>query len=98
MTTLLLTHADFIAPMDDVHSRICDGGIFVRDNVIEQVGPANEMPPTADRVIDLHGRLLLPGLVNTHHHLYQTLTRAIPGAQNAELFTWLKTLYLPGRT
>lgn len=93
MTTLLLTHADVIAPMDDVHSRICDGGIFVRDNVIEQVGPANEMPPTADRVIDLHGRLLLPGLVNTHHHLYQTLTRAIPGAQNAELFTWLKTLY-----
>ena len=51
------------------------------------------MPPTADRVIDLHGRLLLPGLVNTHHHLYQTLTRAVPGGQDALLFGWLKTLY-----
>lgn len=93
MTTLLLTHADVIAPMDADESRICDGGIFIRDNVIEQVGPTHEMPPTADRVIDVRGRLLLPGLVNTHHHLYQTLTRAVPGAQNAELFTWLKTLY-----
>ena len=50
-------------------------------------------PPTADEVLDLQGHLVLPGLVNTHHHFYQTLTRAVPAAQDANLFNWLKTLY-----
>ncbi len=53
----------------------------------------SELPQTADEVLDLRGHLVLPGLVNTHHHFYQTLTRAIPAAQNANLFNWLKTLY-----
>jgi 8-oxoguanine deaminase len=65
--------------------------LFVRDNVIEQVGPTAELPPTADTVLDLRDHVVLPGLVNTHHHLYQSLTRVI--AQDADLFTWLKTLY-----
>src|SRR6185503_19948123 len=56
-------------------------------------GPSAELPATADEVLDLGGHIVLPGLVNTHHHLYQTLTRAVPAAQNAVLFDWLKTLY-----
>lgn len=73
--------------------RLEDAGLFVRDNVIEQVGPTHALPATADQVIDARDMIVLPGLVNTHHHLYQTLTRAVPAAQNANLFHWLKTLY-----
>ena len=56
-------------------------------------GPSADLPDTADEVIDLDGHVVLPGLVNTHHHLYQTLTRAVPAAQDAGLFGWLTTLY-----
>ncbi len=74
--------------------RIHNGALFVRDNIIEQVGTINELPETADEVLDLQGRyLVLPGLVNTHHHFYQTLTRVVPAAQSCDLFNWLKTLY-----
>jgi len=58
------------------------------------VGQTKELPAGADEVVDVAGHLLLPGLVNTHHHFYQTLTRAVPAAQDANLFNWLKTLYL----
>jgi 8-oxoguanine deaminase len=92
MTTLLITHAH-IFTMDDRQREIPDGGLFVRDGFIEQVGPTSELPATADEVLDLSGHLVLPGLVNTHHHFYQTLTRAIPAAQDANLFNWLTTLY-----
>jgi cytosine/adenosine deaminase-related metal-dependent hydrolase len=61
--------------------------------VIEAVGPTVSLPATADEVIDARGHVVLPGLVNTHHHFYQTLTRVVPAAQDAELFGWLKTLY-----
>lgn len=74
-------------------SEIADGGLFARDGWIEAVGPTAELPGEADEVVDLTGHLVLPGLVNTHHHLYQTLTRVVPGAQNAGLFGWLRTLY-----
>jgi 8-oxoguanine deaminase len=93
MSTLLLTHADLVVTMDDARNRYPDGGILVRDGVIEAVGPTEALPQTADRRIDARGRLLMPGLINTHHHLYQTLTRAFPGAQDVGLFSWLKTLY-----
>ncbi len=93
MTTLLLKNADWLITMDDQQQRIADGGLFVRDNRIEQVGPTDELPAEADEVIDASGMIVLPGLVNTHHHLYQTLTRAVPGIQDATLFCWLKTLY-----
>jgi cytosine/adenosine deaminase-related metal-dependent hydrolase len=91
--TLLLEHAELLVTMDDAHQRIPDGGLFVRGNVIEQVGATGSLPAQADRTIDARGMIVLPGLVNTHHHLYQTLTRAVPAAQNATLFQWLKTLY-----
>ena len=66
---------------------------MIRDNVIEAVGPTMEVPSVADEIIDLRGKIVLPGLVNTHHHLYQTLTRCLPEAQDAPLFGWLQTLY-----
>jgi cytosine/adenosine deaminase-related metal-dependent hydrolase len=93
MSTLLVRHADILVTMDDRRREIPDGGLFVRDGFIEQAGPTSELPNQADAVLDLHGCLLLPGLVNTHHHFYQTLTRAVPAAQDANLFNWLKTLY-----
>jgi cytosine/adenosine deaminase-related metal-dependent hydrolase len=79
--------------MDDARREIPDGAVFVRGNRIEQVGPTAELPAEADEVLDLRGHVVLPGLVNTHHHMYQSLTRAVPAAQDAELFAWLKTLY-----
>jgi len=93
MATKLLRHATVLATMDDERREIADGGLFIRDNVIEAVGPTAELPQMADEVIDLTDHLLLPGLVNTHHHLYQTLTRAVPAAQDVVLFDWLQTLY-----
>jgi cytosine/adenosine deaminase-related metal-dependent hydrolase len=93
MTTLLLKNAAVLVTMDANRREIRDGGLYVRDRVIEQVGTTRELPKTADRIVDARGMIVLPGLVNTHHHLYQTLTRAIPAAQDADLFHWLKTLY-----
>jgi len=93
MSTTLVRHADMVVTMDANRREIPDGGLFIRDNVIEQVGPTAELPTQADKMIDLAGHIILPGLINTHHHLYQTLTRAVPAAQNANLFNWLKTLY-----
>jgi 8-oxoguanine deaminase len=79
--------------MDEKRRRIGQGGLLVRDNIIEMVGPSSELPQEADRVIDASGMVVLPGLVNTHHHLYQTLTRALPAVQDVELFDWLVALY-----
>ncbi|HIP87188.1 MAG TPA: 8-oxoguanine deaminase [Anaerolineales bacterium] len=93
MGTLLLRHAELLVTMDDDDRRIPDGGLFVRDGVVEQVGPTADLPAEADEVMDARGMIVLPGLVNTHHHLYQTLTRAVPAVQDATLFQWLKTLY-----
>jgi 8-oxoguanine deaminase len=93
MSTLLLRNADILVTMDTARREISGGGIFVRDNLVAQVGPSNELPATADVVVEAAGLVVLPGLVNTHHHLYQTLTRAVPEAQNVELFEWLRVLY-----
>ena len=93
MGTLLVRGADLVLTMDRHRRRIPDGALFVRENVIDAVGPTADLPSSADTVIEAQGKIILPGLVNTHHHLYQTLTRAVPMAQNANLFQWLKTLY-----
>lgn len=99
MSTLLLKNATLLVTMDDQRCRIANGALLVRTNdagrgVIEAVGTTAELEQyTADRVIDATGMVILPGLVNTHHHLCQTLTRAVPDAQDAVLFNWLKTLY-----
>jgi len=93
MGTLLLKNARLLVTMDEQRRKIPDGGIFVRDNVIEAVGPTQDLPTEADRIIDASSMVVLPGLINTHHHLYQTLTRALPAVQNVELFDWLVYLY-----
>ncbi len=91
--TLLIKHADLLVTMDADRREIRDGGLYAEDNRIVAVGPTAELPATADEVLDLRGHIVLPGLVNTHHHMYQSLTRAVPAAQNAELFGWLRALY-----
>ncbi len=93
MPTLLVKNAEVLVTMDGHRREIPGGGLFVRDGFIEQIGPTNSLPQQADEVLDLSGHIVLPGLINTHHHFYQTLTRAVPAAQNANLFHWLKTLY-----
>ncbi|MEA2024765.1 MAG: 8-oxoguanine deaminase [Actinomycetota bacterium] len=93
MSTLLVRHAQVLATMDDGGTEITDGGLFAVDGFIEQVGSTADLPDTADEVVDLSGHVVLPGLINTHHHFYQTLTRAVPGAQDVGLFDWLRTLY-----
>ena len=91
--TLLLKGATVVATMDDARREIADGAVYMRGHAIEAVGPAQELPAVADEVIDCRGMVVLPGLVNTHHHFFQTLTRAVPAAQDAELFGWLTALY-----
>ena len=93
MVTTLLRNATLLVTMDDARRRIPGGGLYAEDNVIRQVGPTAELPAVADRMIDAAGMVVLPGLVNCHHHLYQSLTRALPGIQDAELFDWLQALY-----
>lgn len=92
MTTLLAKNIHTLVTMDAQQREISNGAIYVRDGVIEAVGTLAEMPAqTADTVLDLRHHVVTPGLVNTHHHMYQSLTRAF--AQDSELFGWLKTLY-----
>jgi 8-oxoguanine deaminase len=93
MTSLLIRNTALLVTMDGHRRELYDGGVLIRDGFIEQVGPTEELPAEADEILDLRDHILLPGLVNTHHHFYQTLTRALPEAQNANLFQWLTTLY-----
>ncbi|MQC27326.1 MAG: 8-oxoguanine deaminase [Chloroflexi bacterium] len=93
MTTLLVRNATLVATFDEHGRELSDAGLFIRDGIIEQVAPSAELPDAADEILDLSGHALLPGLINTHHHFYQTLTRAVPAAQDANLFDWLTTLY-----
>lgn len=90
-STLLVKNAAVLVTMDEARREIA-GGLFVRGNVVEQVGKMEGLPATADEILDLKDRhVLLPGLVNTHHHFYQTLTRVVE--PDVTLFPWLKTLY-----
>jgi 8-oxoguanine deaminase len=91
--TLLIRDAELVATLDDARREIPDASVLIRGCAIEAVGPAEDLPREADQVIDARGHVVVPGLVNTHHHMYQSLTRAIPAAQDAELFGWLRTLY-----
>jgi len=93
MSTLLIKNAAVLVTMDDFRREITGGGLFIRDGFIEQVGQTNELPDQADEILNMNGCIVLPGLINTHHHFYQTLTRVVPAAQNSNLFNWLKTLY-----
>jgi cytosine/adenosine deaminase-related metal-dependent hydrolase len=90
MPELLIRNADTVLTMDDASRELPGADILIRDGVIVAVGHGLT---TTGHLHDATGCVVTPGLVNTHHHLYQTLTRAVPQGQDALLFGWLKTLY-----
>jgi len=91
--TLLIRNARVLVTMNEGREEIADGALYIRGKVIERVGKTEDLPQEADEVIDASHHVVIPGLINTHHHMYQSLTRAIPSAQNGELFNWLTNLY-----
>lgn len=93
MTRILIRNADTVVTMDATRRELAGASILVEDGVITAVGTLDAAHAAGAAVIDATGCIVTPGLVNTHHHLYQTLTRAVPGGQDALLFGWLKTLY-----
>ncbi len=90
MPEILIRNADVILTMDDTRQELANADILIRDGQIVQLGQGLA---TSGEVHEATGCVVTPGLVNTHHHLYQTLTRAVPGCQDALLFGWLQTLY-----
>jgi len=97
MSTLLIKNIDVLVTMDGLRREIKDGAILAEDNVINRVGTTAEIEAIPnlkpDRVINGQGTVVMPGLVNCHHHLYQTLTRTIGTGDGKILFDWLKYLY-----
>jgi cytosine/adenosine deaminase-related metal-dependent hydrolase len=91
MTDILIKGADTLVTMDDARREIAGGDIRISGGVIAEVG--QNLSANGAEVVHAKGCVVTPGLVNTHHHLYQTLTRAVPGGQDALLFGWLQTLY-----
>ena len=99
MSTLLAKDIHTLVTMDDERQEINNGILFVRDGVIEFVGAMasvneatlDKFEQEADKILSLPNHIIMPGMVNTHHHMYQSLTRVI--AQDKELFDWLVTLY-----
>lgn len=91
MTRLLLRKIAYVATMNDLREELSDVDIAIENGTIDEIG--HELDQTDARIIDMSNQVVLPGLVNTHHHFFQTLTRAVPAAQNAELFDWLEVLY-----
>ncbi|MFZ3581038.1 8-oxoguanine deaminase [Loktanella sp. DJP18] len=90
MAETLLRGADVVVTMDDAGTELARADVLIRDGVIAAVGQGLTTTGTSHNVA---GCVVTPGLINTHHHLYQTLTRAVPGGQDALLFGWLRTLY-----
>lgn len=91
--TLLLKNADIICTMDDEDRELSAHSVLVRNNRIIEILPDDAVDMPVDKEVDLSGHILIPGLINTHHHMFQSLTRALPAAQNAELFDWLSALF-----
>ena len=91
MRDILIRHADVVVTMDATRRELAGADVLLRGGVIAAVGQG--LLAEGAEVVEARGCVVTPGLVNTHHHLYQTLTRAVPGGQDALLFGWLKTLY-----
>ena len=100
--TVIALHADVLVTMDAQRREIKDGALVADGPALQWVGPSSELPAQyqaliddgSAQVLDMRGKVVIPGLVNTHHHMYQSLTRAVPAAQDAELFGWLQNLYM----
>lgn len=93
MRTLLLKNALRLVTMNDHRDELAGGWLLVKGRQIAAIGTADTPLPDADEVLDMTGHVVMPGMVNTHHHMYQTLTRVIPAAQDSSLFGWLQALY-----
>ena len=100
--TLIALNADVLVTMDAQRREIKDGALVADGPALLWVGATADLPEQyrrmadegAAEVLDMRGKVVTPGLVNTHHHMYQSLTRAVPAAQDAELFSWLQNLYM----
>jgi 8-oxoguanine deaminase len=92
MSTLLIKNPLAVATMNDADYEFSGGHIYIEDNVIKSIGPGSSTIQ-ADKTIDATGMVITPGFINTHHHLYQSLTRNIPLMQNQPLFSWLTNHY-----
>ena len=100
--TVIALHADVLVTMDAQRREIKDGALVAEGPAVQWVGASSELPAQyqaliddgSAQVLDMRGKVVIPGLVNTHHHMYQSLTRAVPAAQDAELFGWLQNLYM----
>lgn len=90
MATLLIKNASYVVTCDACDTVLENVNLLIRDGVIECIGQESQ---TADEVVDASGCIVYPGLINTHHHLYQTFSRNLPKVQNMELFDWLTALY-----
>ncbi|MDE5063757.1 amidohydrolase family protein, partial [Wolbachia endosymbiont of Drosophila chauvacae] len=93
MTTILLKNTLRLVTMNDQREELEGGWVLVRGRQVVALGSALDPLPEADVVEDMSGHVVMPGMVNTHHHMYQTLTRVIPAAQDSSLFGWLQALY-----
>lgn len=93
MATILLKNALRVVTMNDQREELEGGWVLVRGRQVVALGAASDPLPQADVVQDITGHVVMPGMVNTHHHMYQTLTRVIPAAQDSSLFGWLQALY-----
>ncbi len=90
MPEILIRNASYVLTMDDMRQELSGADLRFRDGAIVEIGSGLT---SEGEVIEAEGCVVTPGLVNTHHHLYQSLTRAVPGGQDALLFGWLQTLY-----
>ena len=90
MAETLIRGADYLITMDDTRQELAGADLLLRDGVIAEIGQGLW---TEGEIVEAKGCVVTPGLVNTHHHLYQSMTRAVPGAQDALLFGWLQRLY-----
>ena len=93
MVELLITNARLVATLDARRRELAGGWVAIDGNLVNSVGESTEPPPAADVVVDAADCLVTPGLVNTHHHLFQNLTRAYPPMTDKPLFGWLQALY-----
>ena len=93
MADLLVRGAELVATVDDARRELAGGWVAITGGLVEAVGASTDAPPDAGEVLDATGCLVTPGLINTHHHIYQNLTRAHGPATKATLFQWLTTLY-----
>jgi len=94
LATILLENITLLAMFDEERRIFKNAWLLIKDNVIDCIGESGEEPKNVDQRFDMSGYIILPGLINTHHHNFQTLIRNVPSQQNASLFDWLHDLYL----